>query len=175
MLIFDKCCCFRLREGCIIRVVVEFFAVNLFWIIASNYSSGYFSASLDTSKYGGPNGISTYYILVGGNVLIWIACCCLIWGACKCSQIATVIYLVLEMIKIALVVTAVVFWVLYLDEAEEDQEVNDILTVVFVSAGFISAFMLSIYFWCCVYNFYLKMKRDEICAPLWIWSMSPTE
>ena len=169
MAIFNKCCCFSLRRGSIILAVFELYIVNLLWIVASYFSSGPFHATRHTSQYESLVKESAYYGLVGGNLLVWVSCGCLIHGACNANKLATVIYLFVAVIKIGLGVTAVVMLPFILcrqNNAEANLETEEIVVIALISIGFIPALLLSIYFWLCVYSLYRKIKKDELL--LWI-------
>ena len=142
--VFDKCCCcIDLRVGCIVLAI---------WgMLSSSGAFIYAAKATDDSQAG---------VFITDGILGLIAYGTLLYGAVKYNSIATLVFLVLQMIGMILGVTVIILAFVAAGDALSDPIVKQVATIMGVSLIFSSA--LSIYFWLCIYSFYQKVKKGEI-------------
>ena len=152
------CCCVDLRTGAIVMAILQLIA-----------GAGMFA-----------NGGAWQDIL---NAVVGIgAGACLLFGAIKYNQMATLVYLVFQMIAIVLVGVAMLVVIIGgtavtvavsgdPDLHQGNQDVQDavqvggaiVIVMACVMYGIYASFY--IYFWVCVFSFYKGLKTGEIASP----------
>jgi len=140
------CCCVDLRTGAIVMAVLEIIGgLGMFGL-----------------------GSEWEYIL---NALVAIGTgVCLLFGAIKYDQTATLVYLILQMISIVLicVISALLFIAANASVSESSGLVPiDAALWPFNAVAFVCCIVASIYiyFWVCAFSFYKGLKAGEITSP----------
>ena len=145
------CCCVDLRTGAILMAIVEIIG-----------GLGMF----------GKSQLGWHDVL--NNVFAIGAGVCLLFGAIKYHQAATLVYLVLQMIAIVLLVVAMLMMIIWATataaavsgnhgvQGNEGGVAMVIATAVMIY-GIVAS--LHIYFWLCVFSFYKGLKTGEIAFP----------
>ena len=141
------CCCVDLRTGAIWMAILEIIG-----------GLGMFGKS----QLGWPDVLNAVVAIGAGA--------CLLFGAIKYHQLATRVYLVLQMIAIVLVVVAMLMAIIWataaaaaVSERHGLQGNEGGVAMVIATAGIFAS--LHIYFWLCVFSFYKGMKTGEITFP----------
>ena len=152
------CCCVDLRTGAILMAIVEIIG-----------GLGMF----------GKSQLGWHDVL--NNVFAIGAGVCLLFGAIKYHQMATLVYLVLQMIEIVLIGvamlvgiiagTAVTVAVSDHPDLQGNQDVQGavqvggaiVVVLTMIPFGIIALFY--IYFWVCAFSFYKGLKTGEIASP----------
>ena len=99
---------------------------------------------------------------------------CLLFGAIKYHQAATLVYLVLQMIAIVLLVVAMLMMIIWATAAAAAVSGNHgvqgneggvamVIATAVMIYGIVAS--LHIYFWLCVFSFYKGLKTGEIAFP----------
>ena len=152
------CCCVDLRTGAIVMAILQLIG-----------GAGMFA-----------NGGAWQDIL---NAVVGIgAGACLLFGAIKYNQMATLVYLVFQMIAIVLIGVAMLVAIIGgtavtvavsgdPDLHQGNQDVQDavqvggaiVIVMACVMYGIYASFY--IYFWVCVFSFYKGLKTGEIASP----------
>lgn len=157
-MVFAKCCCcIDLRVGAIIIAILDILG-----------GLGNFSGSW-------PN-----YLIGVASVAAGV---CLLFGAIKYNQIATIIHLVLAMLSFVLYVVGAILAIVLggvaassttstIDGLNTGQtDLNNAVTGVAVGVTVVVAVLLIIialimlYFWFCVFSFYKGLKSGSIASP----------
>ena len=151
------CCCVDLRTGAIVMAILEI--IGGFGLIGKSTEW--------------PD-ILNVVVAIGAGV-------CLLFGAIKYHQMATLVYLVLQMIEIVLIGvamlvgiiagTAVTVAVSDHPDLQGNQDVQGavqvggaiVVVLTMIPFGIIALFY--IYFWVCAFSFYKGLKTGEIASP----------
>lgn len=135
------CCCVDLRTGCII--------IGALQII------------------GGLGGISTLFMyldwltIVTGIVNI-ASGACLLFGAIKYDKIITIINLICTAIAIVL---GFLMAVLFFNGSTTGRYSDEAGFAMIAIVAIIAEVAIEIYFWLCIFSFYIKLKSGAIVAP----------
>ena len=132
------CCCVDLRTGAILMAIVEIIG-----------GLGMF----------GKSQLGWHDVL--NNVFAIGAGVCLLFGAIKYHQLATQVYLVLQMIAIVLTGVGIIYAIVVF-AALSGAAVTLIVIPLIIYVIFAS---VHIYFWVCVFSFYKAMKTGTIKSP----------
>ena len=151
------CCCVDLRTGAIVMAILQLIS-----------GAGTFGMGAEWQN------------ILSGLVAI-VAGVCLLFGAIKYHQMATLVYLVLDMISIVLVGVAMIVFatagtvatVTVSDhpdlQGNEDLQgvvqVGGAIAIVLVMIPFGIIAFFYIYFWVCAFSFYKGLKTGEIASP----------
>ena len=145
------CCCVDLRTGAIVMAVLEIIG-----------GLGMFAGGLWQD-------ILSAVVTIGAGV-------CLLFGAIKYHQLATLVYLVLQMIAIVLSGVAMIMVIIAAtaitatgNSGVQGNAVGGTSVIVLASvlAAFYGIFTsLNIYFWVCVFSFYKGLKTGKITSPV---------
>ena len=131
------CCCVDLRTGAIVMAILEI--IGGFGLIGKSTEW--------------PD-ILNVVVAIGAGV-------CLLFGAIKYHQLATLVYLVLQMIAIVLIVVAIIVAIVAF-AALSGAAVTLIVIPLIIYGIFVS---VHIYFWVCVFSFYKGLKTGTIKSP----------
>ena len=131
------CCCVDLRTGAIVMAILQLIG-----------GAGMFGMGAEWQN------ILSALVGVGAGV-------CLLFGAIKYHQQATLVYLVLQMIAIVLIVVAIIVAIVAF-AALSGAAVTLIVIPLIIYGIFVS---VHIYFWVCVFSFYKGLKTGEIASP----------
>ena len=143
------CCCVDLRTGAIVMAILEI--IGGLGLFGKGVSAGLWPDIL--------NGV----VVTGAGA-------CLLFGAIKYHQLATRVYLVLQMIAIVLLGVAMLMAIIWATAAASavserhglQGNEGGVATAVMIYGIFAS---LHIYFWLCVFSFYKGLKTGEITFP----------
>ena len=131
------CCCVDLRTGALVMAVLQLIG-----------GAGMFA-----------NGGTWPDIL---NAVVGIgAGACLLFGAIKYHQMATLVYLVFQMIAIVLIGVALLV-VIIVPVASWGVAIEFLIAPMIIYIIFAS---FHIYFWVCIFSFYKGLKTGEIKSP----------
>ena len=151
------CCCVDLRTGAIVMAILQLIG-----------GAGMFGMGAEWQN------ILSALVGVGAGV-------CLLFGAIKYHQMATLVYLVLQMVEIVLIGvamlvgiiagTAVTVAVSDHPDLQGNQDVQGavqvggaiVVVLTMIPFGIIALFY--IYFWVCAFSFYKGLKTGEIASP----------
>ena len=96
-------------------------------------------------------------VIISGNVIGCIACCCLLYGAIKNNWIAVLVYLVVDMLKMVLYVISGILSFTYIGPVA-------LLNGIFITHGIvlIAIALVPLYFWICVFSFFKKLREVQV-------------
>ena len=145
------CCCVDLRTGAIVMAILEII--------------------------GGLGMFAGDEVAIGGAVVTVGAGLCLLFGAIKYHKLATLVYLVLQMIAIVLSGVAMIMVIVAATavtatvSGSSHVHSNEVGAAGGVLLGVMASFYgifasLNIYFWVCVFSFYKGLKTGKIASPV---------